>query len=116
MTIQQKRSQATRRAARTRSKMHGTAERPRLSVHRTAKHMSAQFINDDAGVTVLGMSDVKAKHAATTVKSAQAFGAMVGEAATKAGITAVVYDKGPYLYHGRVKAFADAVREAGINM
>jgi large subunit ribosomal protein L18 len=93
------------------------AIRPRLSVHRSGKHMYAQVIDDAAGKTLASAStidkDVKGKGGAT-VSSAQDVGRRVAERAKAAGVTQVVFDRGGFLFHGRVKALADAAREGGL--
>ncbi len=110
-----------RRAQRVRHtlkrKAHGRA---RLSVFRSSKHIYAQVIDDDAGRTVVAAStldkDLKgALKKGSDLAAAQAVGKLVAERALKAGVTSVVFDRGGYLYHGRVKALADAAREAGLN-
>ncbi len=92
-------------------------ERPRLSVHRSGRHIYAQIIDDAAGRTVASASsidkDVKGQGGAT-VASAQEVGRRVAERAKAAGITQVVFDRGGFLFHGRVKALADAAREGGL--
>ena len=91
--------------------------RPRLSVHRSGRHIYAQVIDDAAGTTVAAAStldkDVRGKTGATADAAADV-GKRVAEAATKAGVTRVVFDRGGFLFHGRVKALADAAREAGL--
>jgi len=91
--------------------------RPRLSVHRSGKHIYAQVIDDEAGRTVASAStidkDVKGKNGSTK-DAAAAVGKRVAEKASKAGVTKVVFDRGGFLFHGRVKALADAAREAGL--
>lgn len=101
-----------RRAARTRSQIFGTAERPRLSVHRSLKHISAQLINDADNKSLAGVNDTKLK--GTKTEKAKAVGAAMAEAAKKLKVTQVVFDRGSYLYHGRVKAVAEAAREHGL--
>lgn len=104
-----------RRAHRTRARLHGTAERPRLSVARSAKHVAAQLIDDDSGTTVFGLHDSALTDASLRgVERATAFGKLFAEGAVKAGVSKAVFDRGSFSYHGRVKAFADAVREGGI--
>jgi large subunit ribosomal protein L18 len=108
----------TRRHYRVRKKVAGTAERPRLAVFRSNKHITAQVIDDRSGRTVAAASTVEKdlrgvggtgnKAAATTV------GRLVAERAKTAGVTSVVFDRGGFLYHGRVAAVADAAREAGL--
>jgi large subunit ribosomal protein L18 len=109
-----KRARAGRRAARVRARIMGTAERPRLSVFRSHRHISAQLIDDTAGRTLVSASDMKMKAEAKPLERAASVGKDIAEAATKAGITAAIFDRGSYLYHGRVKALAEAAREAGL--
>jgi large subunit ribosomal protein L18 len=104
-----------RRHRRIRGKLSGTAERPRLCVHRTHKQIYVQVIDDVQGKTLcaaasLGMSDVKGGG----VAGAQAVGREVARRALEKGITKVAFDRAGYRYHGRVKALADAAREAGL--
>ena len=91
--------------------------RPRLSIHRSGKHIYAQVIDDAAGKTLASAStlekDVRGQ-AGATVAAAQEVGKRVAEAAKAAGVTQVVFDRGGFLYHGRVKALADAARESGL--
>ncbi len=106
-----------RRHRRVRKKVHGTAARPRLAVHRSNKHISAQIIDDDAGVTLAAASTTEAAERTSgggTVEAAARVGKLVAERAKAAGVTAVVFDRGGYAYHGRVAAVADAAREAGL--
>ena len=109
-----------RRHARVRRRVHGTPERPRLSVYRSLKHIRAQVIDDTQGHTLVAASTLDAEvrsELGGKDKSAQA--AVVGEVLAKraqaAGITQVVFDRGGYKYHGRVKSLADAVRKAGLD-
>ena len=107
------------RQARVRRKVRGTAERPRLSVFRSGKHMYAQIITDAAGKTVLAVStltpELKAQLGKTaTVDAAKEVGKLVARRCQEKGITRVVFDRGGNLYHGRVKAVADAARKAGL--
>ena len=92
-----------RRHARVRRRVHGSAERPRLAVFRSNKHISAQLIDDDAGRTPGGNIDAAAR-----------VGGLVASRAKAAGITAVVFDRGGFAYHGRVAALADAARAEGL--
>lgn len=108
-----KRSRSMRRATRTRAKIHGTQERPRLSIFRSDKHISAQIINDDLGRTLCAASDL-APVAGKPIERAAAVGAELAKAAKAAGITKVIFDRGSFRYHGRVKALADAARESGL--
>ena len=103
---------------RVRSKLRAqVAGRPRLSVHRTGRHIYEQVIDDTKGATLASAStldkDVKAKNGSTTEAAADV-GKRVAAAAKKAGISSVVFDRGGFLFHGRVKALADAAREGGL--
>ena len=109
-----------RRARRNRAKLKGQANgRPRLSVFRSGRHIYAQIIDDIAGRT-LAAASTKEKTVAGSIKSggnvaaAQAVGKLVAERATSAGVTEIVFDRGGYIYHGRVKALAEAAREGGL--
>lgn len=108
-----------RRHRRVRKKVVGTAERPRLAVYRSNKHISAQLIDDSRGRTMAAASsyeaDVRAAGSTGTVAAAATVGRLIGERAGAAGVEAVVFDRGGYRYHGRVAALADAAREAGLN-
>jgi large subunit ribosomal protein L18 len=107
-----------KRRQRVRSKLRSqVAGRPRLSVHRTGRHIYAQIIDDSKGATVASAStldkDLKGKNGSTADAAADV-GKRVAEAAKKAGVTSVVFDRGGFLFHGRVKALADAAREGGL--
>jgi large subunit ribosomal protein L18 len=100
---------------RIRQKMQGTAERPRLNVYRSLNHIYAQIIDDAKGETLLSASSLAAKaKTGGNVAAAKEVGKLVAERAIEKGIKRVVFDRGGYLYHGRVKALADAAREAGL--
>lgn len=106
-----------RRHERSRKRLAGTAESPRLNVFRSLNHIYAQLIDDTAGVTLLAVSSQTKDLGLTTggnVAAAQAVGRAVAERALAKGIRRVVFDRGGYVYHGRVKALADAAREAGL--
>lgn len=107
-----------RRHRRVRKKVVGTAERPRLAVFRSSRHIVAQVIDDGAGHTLAAASTVEptlgGPGAHGTVEAARKVGAAVAERAKAAGITSVTFDRGGYQYHGRVAALADAAREAGL--
>ena len=107
-----------RRHRRVRKKIHGTAERPRLAVHRSNKHLSVQLIDDDAGHTLAAASTTEADQRAAgsggTVDAAARIGRLVAERAKAAGVERVVFDRGGYRYHGRIAAVATAAREAGL--
>jgi large subunit ribosomal protein L18 len=101
---------------RIRKIVNGTAEQPRLSVFRSNKEIYAQIINDSTGTTLISASskqkDIKAKGTKTEI--AAVVGKTIAEKAVKAGIEKISFDRGGYLYHGRVKALADAAREGGL--
>jgi large subunit ribosomal protein L18 len=102
-----------RRRVRTTLRSRG-ASRPRLSVHRTGKHIYAQIIDDAEGRTVAAASTLGAKASGANVDAAVQVGKDIAAAAVKAGVTSVVFDRGGFLFHGRVKALADAAREGGL--
>jgi len=98
---------------RIRRKLAGTTERPRLNVYRSLNHIYAQVIDDQKGETLVSSSTIKMKTGGN-VAAAKEIGKTVAELAVKQGIKKVVFDRGGYLYHGRIKALADAAREAGL--
>ena len=119
--IRKIKTQADRRARRhlrVRKRVRGTAARPRLVVFRSSKHIYAQVVDDDRGVTLVGASDssegIQIEGSGKTAKSL-ALGRLIAARAKEKGIAAVVFDRGGYQYHGRVKALADAVREGGLD-
>jgi len=103
-----------------RKKISGTPERPRLSVYRSINNLYVQIIDDDAGKTLVSLSTgspdlkEKLKKSAGTVKGASALGTAVAESCKTKGITKVVFDRSGYLYHGRIKAVAEAARKGGL--
>jgi large subunit ribosomal protein L18 len=101
---------------RIRHKMKGTPERPRLAVFRSVAHIYAQVIDDSKGATVVSASSVDkgGRTNGGNVAAAIAIGKLVAERAKEKGVTKVVFDRGGYQYHGRIKALADAAREAGL--
>ncbi len=103
---------------RIREKLAGTAERPRLNVYRSLNHIYTQLIDDAAGVTIASASTVSPKgeerKAGGNIPAAAEVGKAIAERAQQKGIKKVVFDRGGYLYHGRIKALADAAREAGL--
>ena len=104
-----------RRRRRVRTALKSRAGgKPRLSVHRTGKHIYAQIIDDKDGRTVAAASTLGGKTSGANVDAAQQVGKDIAAAAKKAGVTTVVFDRGGYLFHGRVKALADAAREGGL--
>jgi large subunit ribosomal protein L18 len=116
MIPQRKRNEIRQRVHdRIRTKVQGTAERPRLNVYRSLNHIYAQVIDDAQGVTLVSASTVASKtKTGGNVAAAKEVGKQVAERAKEKGIKKVVFDRGGYLYHGRVKALADAAREAGL--
>lgn len=103
-----------RRVKRVRATLRGTPERPRLSVFRSNKHIYAQVIDDTAGRTLAAASSAAVKAAGKKTEAAKAVGTALAASARASGVTRVVFDRGPYRYHGRVKALADAAREGGL--
>ena len=107
-----------RRHARVRRKISGTAQCPRLDVFRSARHIYAQIIDDEAGVTLASASsmDKDFTEYGGNVEAARAVGEKIAKVALEKGITEVVFDRGGYIYHGRVKALAEGAREGGLKM
>jgi len=106
-----------RRHYRVRKNVRGTAARPRLAVFRSSKHLYAQVIDDTAGRTIASASTMEAdvrSGSTATVDAAKSVGKRVGERAKAAGVSAVVFDRGGFRYHGRVAGAADGAREAGL--
>lgn len=110
----QKQLNRLRRKARVRSQISGSAEKPRLSVFRSGAHIYAQLIDDVAGKTLGAASDLKADSKTTKTQRAATVGATIAEAAKGLKIKEVVFDRGGFSYHGRVKALADAARDGGL--
>lgn len=102
------------RAKRTRAKIHGTADRPRLSVHISNQHIIAQLIDDDKKTTLAYATTVGSKLTGTKTEKAAAIGKLIGEKAKKANIKKAVFDRGAKLYAGRMSALADAARKEGL--
>jgi large subunit ribosomal protein L18 len=111
-----KREARVRRHARVRRKVSGTAERPRLAVYRSNRHIYAQLIDDVAGRTIVAASDADAQPAGAKTDAAKAVGTLLARRAKDAGIQRAVFDRGGRLYHGRVAALADAAREEGLSI
>lgn len=108
------------RHERVRKTVYGTTERPRLNVFRSLHHIYAQIINDETGVTLVSASSIEKEIAASlenggNIEAAKAVGAAVAKRAAEKGIAKVVFDRGGYIYHGRVAALAEAAREAGLD-
>ena len=104
----------TIRHARIRKNLSGTSTTPRLNVFRSNTNIYAQIIDDEKGVTLASASSLDMKLKGNNIETAKKVGAEIAARAKKANITEVVFDRGGYLYHGRVKALADAAREAGL--
>jgi large subunit ribosomal protein L18 len=117
-TTAKKAAARVRRHIRVRKRLRGTAERPRLAVFRSNKHIYAQVIDDISGRTLAAAStlDPEAKAEGTKVDEAKAVGALVAKRAAASGITTVVFDRGGFAYHGRVAQVADGAREAGLKL
>ena len=117
ITKQDKNATRKKRHARVRAKLSGTAARPRLNVFRSNKHVYAQVIDDINGVTLASASTLDKEfnlESSSNVEAAKLVGELVAKRAVEKGITAVVFDRGGYLYHGRIQALADAARENGL--
>lgn len=103
---------------RIREKISGTTERPRLNVYRSLDHIYTQLIDDSTGATLASASTLtkkgEEKKSGGNIEAAKAVGKLIAERAQEKGIKKVVFDRGGYLYHGRIKALADAAREAGL--
>lgn len=117
----ERRGRRARRHAGIRKKIRGTAERPRLVVHRSLRHVEGQIVDDDRGVTLLGVStrsaDVRERlddEAEGKVGASFEAGRLLAERARAEGVSRVVFDRAGYRYHGRVQAFADGAREGGL--
>ena len=111
-----------RRHSRVRRKVQGTAERPRLVVHRSLKNMQAEIADDASGRVLMGVStldpalkDARAAEGSTKVALSKAAGKLLAERAKEKGIVRVVFDRGGFLYHGRIAAFAEGAREGGLD-
>jgi large subunit ribosomal protein L18 len=113
-----RRNSRIRRHRRVRKSIHGTADRPRLAVFRSNKHLTVQVIDDDAGVTLAAASTTEAElrsaGSGSSTEAASRIGTLVAERAKAAGIDKVVFDRGGFAYHGRIAAVATAAREAGL--
>ncbi len=116
-SVKHKHQSRTRRHRRVRKKIQGTAERPRLAVYRSNRHIVAQLIDDTSGHTIVSASTTEAELRSGptgNVAGAAAAGKLIAERAKEKNITAVVFDRGGFRYHGRVAALADSAREAGL--
>jgi len=117
MTVLTKPAVRLRRRRRVRAKVRGTAERPRISVFRSNRGISAQLIDDDAGRTLAAVNWTESElRSLGPLEQATRAGGLIAERAAAAGITTAVFDRGGYRYHGRVKALADGAREGGLRV
>lgn len=112
--------QRAKKHLRVRKKVYGTAERPRLCVFRSEKHIYAQVINDDLGTTLAAASSIDKELKETLAlgsnkEAAKAVGSLIAKKAIEKGVKEVVFDRGGYIYHGRVKELAEAARESGLD-
>jgi large subunit ribosomal protein L18 len=119
--IRTRQDRRLRRHRRVRGKITGTAERPRLVVYRSLNHIEGQVVDDVTGVTLVGLSTLasdlrgrKGEDGMTKTELSRAAGKALAERAREKGVSKVVFDRGGYLYHGRVKAFAEGAREGGL--
>ncbi len=122
MALLNKNEARKKRHTRVRKRVNGTPERPRLNVYRSSNNIYAQVIDDLAGRTLASASSLDAslrakndRSAGGNIEAAKSVGQLVADRAKTAGVTKVVFDRGGYLYHGRVKALADAARENGLD-
>jgi large subunit ribosomal protein L18 len=116
MDAKTKRGARVRRHVRVRKKISGTAERPRLAVYRSNRHIYAQLIDDVQATTLASASDRDVKSGETKTDAAKAVGELLAERAKQAGIEHAIFDRGGRLYHGRVAAVADGAREKGLQI
>jgi large subunit ribosomal protein L18 len=117
MTVLTKPQARLRRRRRVRAKVSGTAERPRISVFRSNRGISAQLIDDDAGTTLAAVNWTEAElRKLSGADQAKRVGVLLAERAKAAGVDSAVFDRGGYQYHGRVKALADGAREGGLRL
>ncbi|MGO9899628.1 MAG: 50S ribosomal protein L18 [Solirubrobacteraceae bacterium] len=115
MTVKTKPQVRLKRRRRVRAKIQGTAERPRISVFRSNRGITAQLIDDDAGSTLAAVSWTEAQlRELAPIEQAKQAGLLLAERAVAAGVSAAVFDRGGYQYHGRVQALADGAREGGL--
>jgi len=115
MTVMTKPARRLKRRRRVRAKVHGSAERPRISVFRSNRGIFAQLVDDDAGRTLASVSWVEPElRGLGRLEQAQRAGALLAQRASETGIQSAVFDRGGYKYHGRVKALADGAREGGL--
>lgn len=117
MTVLTPNARRLKRRRRVRAKVHGTAERPRVSVFRSNRGISAQLIDDDAGRTIAAVNWTEAElRSLSREDQPKRAGALLAERAKAAGVEQAVFDRGGYQYHGRVRALAESAREAGLTL
>jgi large subunit ribosomal protein L18 len=116
MAVLEKRMLREKRRKRVRRKVAGTASRPRLSVYRSNVHIYAQLVDDDAGETLAAADSRQVGESENRKDAARKVGALIANRASEAGIEAVVFDRGPNKYHGRIAALADGAREGGLKL
>jgi len=116
MAVLEKRMHKEKRRKRVRRKVAGTASRPRLSVYRSNVHIYAQLIDDDAGETLAAADSRQVGESENRKEAAHKVGALIANRASEAGVRAVVFDRGPNKYHGRIAALADGAREGGLKL
>lgn len=109
-----KQEKRNRRHRRIRVKIYGTADKPRLSIFRSARHIYAELIDDDKRKVLLSISDIKFKGKKNKVEKAREAGKLIAKEALAKKLEKVVFDRGGYKYHGRIKALADGAREGGL--
>lgn len=119
MKVKTTRARRVRRHLRVRKRVHGTPERPRLSVYRSLMHIYAQVVDDESGCTLAAASDLDSdvreqRDGKAKTDLAKLVGQSIGRRALAVGVTRVVFDRGGFMYHGRVQALADSAREAGL--
>ena len=115
MTVTHAPARRLKRRRRVRAKVHGSAERPRISVFRSNRGIFAQLIDDDSGRTLASVGWTESICALKPMEQANKAGALLAERAKAAGVETAVFDRGGYQYHGRVKALAEGAREGGLN-
>ncbi|MGH7587039.1 MAG: 50S ribosomal protein L18 [Gemmatimonadota bacterium] len=112
---QQREQVRRRRHRRVRRRITGSEARPRLVVHRSLKNIAAQLVDDAQGKTILGVSSQSVRAQGTKIEQARATGKRLAELAREKGVQGIVFDRGGYIYHGRVKALAEGAREGGLH-
>ena len=113
-SVAKKQKSRTARRVRVRNKIHGTAKRPRLAVFKSARHVYAQIVDDDKGLTLASASSLADEVKGNGKVKAAAVGKLVAERAAEKGVKSVVFDRSSYQYHGQIKELADAARSAGL--